>query len=47
MAHICTARQSWHAEVNFVLVSMGDDDTRSHSIRIGSTIYRLLLSYDS
>ena len=30
--HTCTARQSCHVEVNFVLVSMGDDVTRSRSI---------------
>ena len=32
MAHICTASLAYHAEVNFILVSMGDDVTRSRSI---------------
>ena len=32
MAHICAVSLACHAEVNFTLVSMGDDVTRSHSI---------------
>ena len=32
MAHICTASLACHAEVNFTLVSMGDDVMRSRSI---------------
>ena len=34
MAHICRASLVCHAEVNFTLVSMGDDVTRSRSIMI-------------
>ena len=32
MAHICTVSLACHAEVNFTLVSMSDDVTRSRSI---------------
>ena len=32
MAHICTTSLACHAEVNFILVSMGDDVTRSRSM---------------
>ena len=34
MAHICTTRLSCHAEVNFTLVSMGDDVMCSRSMGI-------------
>ena len=34
MAHICTVRQSCHAEVNFVLVSMGDDVMHMHAVAL-------------
>ena len=34
MAYICTASLACHAEVNFILVSMGDDVMRSRSIVI-------------
>ena len=32
MAHICTVSLACHVEVNFTLVSMGDDVTHSRSI---------------
>ena len=41
MAHICTASLACHAEVNFILVSMDDDVTRSRSIETHRRTNRL------